>query len=85
MWYLLLKDYVTFIAMFAASMSRWWYCNGNKYILEIGITAWLETEKFKVSKGAKIRNRYNQVPHLTQDNRYNQVPQLTLHNKANDT
>ena len=23
--------------------------------------------KFKVSEGAKIRNRYNQVPHLTQD------------------
>ena len=23
---------------------------------------------YKVSKGAKIRNRYNQVPHLTQDN-----------------
>ena len=22
---------------------------------------------FKVSKGAKIRNRYNEVPHLTQD------------------
>ena len=22
---------------------------------------------FKVSKGAKIRNRYNKVPHLTQD------------------
>ena len=22
---------------------------------------------FKVGKGAKIRNRYNQVPHLTQD------------------
>ena len=22
---------------------------------------------FKVSKGAKIRNRYNQVPHLAQD------------------
>ena len=22
---------------------------------------------FKVSQGAKIRNRYNQVPHLTQD------------------
>ena len=22
---------------------------------------------FKVSKAAKIRNRYNQVPHLTQD------------------
>ena len=25
------------------------------------------TYPFKVSKGAKIRNRYNQVPHLTQD------------------
>ena len=25
------------------------------------------TPIFKVSKGAKIRNRYNQVPHLTQD------------------
>ena len=24
-------------------------------------------ESVKVSKGAKIRNRYNQVPHLTQD------------------
>ena len=24
-------------------------------------------ELLKVSKGAKIRNRYNQVPHLTQD------------------
>ena len=24
-------------------------------------------QTFKVSKGAKIRNRYNQVPHLTQD------------------
>ena len=23
--------------------------------------------KIQVSKGAKIRNRYNQVPHLTQD------------------
>ena len=25
------------------------------------------THGMKVSKGAKIRNRYNQVPHLTQD------------------
>ena len=25
------------------------------------------SELLKVSKGAKIRNRYNQVPHLTQD------------------
>ena len=28
---------------------------------------WLETQNFKVSKGQKIRNRYNQVPHLAQD------------------
>ena len=27
----------------------------------------LHTRHLKVSKGAKIRNRYNQVPHLTQD------------------
>ena len=27
----------------------------------------LYEELIKVSKGAKIRNRYNQVPHLTQD------------------
>ena len=25
------------------------------------------TKTIKVNKGAKIRNRYNQVPHLTQD------------------
>ena len=25
------------------------------------------TSTIEVSKGAKIRNRYNQVPHLTQD------------------
>ena len=29
--------------------------------------AYLDICTFKVSKGAKIRNRYNQVPHLTQD------------------
>ena len=27
----------------------------------------MNAAKFKVSKGAKIRNRYNQVQHLTQD------------------
>ena len=27
----------------------------------------MELTRFEVSKGAKIRNRYNQVPHLTQD------------------
>ena len=29
--------------------------------------------KLKVSNGAKIRNRYNQVPHLTQDKLYNSI------------
>ena len=27
----------------------------------------IRNEQSKVSKGAKIRNRYNQVPHLTQE------------------
>ena len=30
-------------------------------------TTFLDNASFEVSKGAKIRNRYNQVPHLTQD------------------
>ena len=29
--------------------------------------SWMMQDDSKVSKGAKIRNRYNQVPHLTQD------------------
>ena len=35
----------------------------------LGIKAFKFKQKIqcKVSKGAKIRNRYNQVPHLTQD------------------
>ena len=34
----------------------------------------------KVSKGAKIRNRYNQVPHLTQDtNGSTKDPQKKYH------
>ena len=35
---------------------------------------------FKISKGAKIRNRYNQVPHLTQDTNGN--TQNTFHSVA---
>ena len=27
----------------------------------------ISARTFKISKGEKIRNRYNQVPHLTQD------------------
>ena len=33
---------------------------------ECRVMEWV-TAGFKVKKGAKIRNRYNQVPHLTQD------------------
>ena len=33
---------------------------------QLNLSQWIFT-KHKVSKGAKIRNRYNQVPHLTQD------------------
>ena len=32
----------------------------------------------KVSKGAKIRNRYNQVPHLTQDSGYHSSQYVNL-------
>ena len=31
------------------------------------VCPFLIIQTLKVSKGAKIRNRYNQVPHLTQD------------------
>ena len=33
----------------------------------LGLTRMYYMQYMKVSKGAKIRNRYNQVPHLTQD------------------
>ena len=36
----------------------------NKLITGMGTT--MDPFEMKVSKGAKIRNRYNQVPHLTQ-------------------
>ena len=34
---------------------------------KIGLYLGVISMHFRVSKGAKIRNRYNQVPHLTQD------------------
>ena len=37
----------------------------NPMILDNGLVLLIRVGK--VSKGAKIRNRYNQVPHLTQD------------------
>ena len=45
--------------------------NGHTHIVIIVQTKWscniVGSNTLKVSKGAKIRNRYNQVPHLTQD------------------
>ena len=48
------------------------YETAKKNSLEFGNTIrnildMLVSVSIKVSKGAKIRNRYNQVPHLTQD------------------
>ena len=43
----------------STTISRWVKC----VIKHSGI----DVDKYKVSKGAKIRNRYNQVPHPTQD------------------
>ena len=41
--------------------------------------------RLKVSKGAKIRNRYNQVPHLTQDtNGKVTIPQLDTTNDSQE-
>ena len=37
-------------------------CNGNHALFTSE-----QPNQYKVSKGAKIRSRYNQVPHLTQD------------------
>ena len=36
----------------------------------------------EVSNGAKIRNRYNQVPHLTQDNNTKNVPGAKNNNSS---
>ena len=57
------------------------YCKKTVLLLDFSLTVKAATLIFisgcglatpsakegKVSKGAKIRNRYNQVPHLTQD------------------
>ena len=44
------------------------YCHYGLVILMGNFNAHLQWKRFiKVSNGAKIRNRYNQVPHLTQD------------------
>ena len=41
---------------------------GNAIIIQCRPTQYTrKTNKVKVSEGAKIKNRYNQVPHLTQD------------------
>ena len=43
------------------------YINIHKYVNDTICVRLAPLNRFKVSKGAKIRNRYNQVPHLTQD------------------
>ena len=45
----------------------------------------LAVHKFiKVSKGAKIRNRYNQVPHLTQDTNGNDKLTVSTTNESQE-
>ena len=39
----------------------------NMVMTDVATTLITETLPCEVSKGAKIRNRYNQLPHLTQD------------------
>ena len=39
----------------------------NKQIFKAALECISKLKCFEVSKGAKIGNRYNQVPHLTQD------------------
>ena len=41
--------------------------NGPEGCFKTSLVSRLQPVATKVSKGAKIRNRYNQVPHLTQD------------------
>ena len=48
-------------------------CKTSLYVVSLAVRVHTGCSAFpfytpiKVSKGAKIRNRYNQVPHLTQD------------------
>ena len=53
----------------AKSAVKWQGQISEKFRMEQGVRQGgiLSTDLYKVSKGAKIRNRYNQVPHLTQD------------------
>ena len=44
-------------------------------------TTWESEKSDKVSKGAKIRNRYNQVPHLTQDTKKKNNNNKTSHTR----
>ena len=48
-----------------ANLRKMTICNTNIDLVNDNVLKKLVT--IKVSKGAKIRNRYNQVPHLTQD------------------
>ena len=42
-------------------------CNNVAFLCQVCLFVLHHFKLIKVNKGAKIRNRYNQVPHLTQD------------------
>ena len=64
-------EYVFFLVLWAdlcCACFHYYCCLRNCFELEAQYNcAATRVNIIKVSKGAKIRNRYNQVPHLTQD------------------
>ena len=58
---------VPYCKMTSAS-KQYWKRSEEWFPAEISVVrSDFKIKKDKVSKGAKIRNQYNQVPHLTQD------------------
>ena len=51
------------------------------HCLFTGISNWKYARSIKVRKVAKIRNRYNQVPHLTQDTTWESDKNAIKHHK----
>ena len=49
------------------TLELWYVSIGLLYETHMHLVSKMPESFVKVSKGAKIRNRYNQVPHLTQD------------------
>ena len=58
-----------------------WY----KFTMFFPVQEGIKSAAFKVRKGAKIRNRYNQAPHLTQDTTWvSDKTQLNITNKRQE-